>query len=68
MYPSPPRYQDSGQYLLSASEDGHVFLIDGRASKKFKPLAHTGTSATVGSGALVIHANSQMVGVNAESF
>ncbi|WAR21242.1 CFA43-like protein, partial [Mya arenaria] len=40
-------YQDTGAYLLSASEDGQVFLIDGRASKKFKPLAHTDTSGTI---------------------
>jgi hypothetical protein len=37
------RYEDEGRYLLSASEEGHIFLIDGRATEGFKPLAHTGT-------------------------
>ncbi|XP_052771525.1 cilia- and flagella-associated protein 43-like isoform X3 [Mya arenaria] len=45
-------YQDTGAYLLSASEDGQVFLIDGRASKKFKPLAHTETRPTGVKGAV----------------
>ncbi|XP_052225547.1 cilia- and flagella-associated protein 43-like isoform X5 [Dreissena polymorpha] len=40
-------YQETGMYLLSVSEDGHVFLIDGRASKNFKPLAHTGMKGEV---------------------
>ncbi|XP_060599927.1 cilia- and flagella-associated protein 43-like [Ruditapes philippinarum] len=37
-------YEDEGRYLLSASEEGHIFLIDGRATEGFKPLAHTETS------------------------
>ncbi|XP_053407637.1 cilia- and flagella-associated protein 43-like isoform X4 [Mercenaria mercenaria] len=36
-------YQDEGRYLLSASEEGHIFIIDGRATENFKPLAHTET-------------------------
>ncbi|KAK3096042.1 hypothetical protein FSP39_022384 [Pinctada imbricata] len=31
-------YDNEGKYLLSGSEDGHVFVIDGRASKEFKPI------------------------------
>ena len=29
-----------GKYLLSGSDDGHVFVIDGRASKEFKPIGY----------------------------
>lgn len=35
-------YEDEGRYLLSSSDDGQVFIIDGRATAAFKPLAHTG--------------------------
>ncbi|KAL4232016.1 Cilia- and flagella-associated protein 43 [Mactra antiquata] len=38
-------YEDEGRYLLSASEDGQVFIIDGRATAGFKPLAHTETQS-----------------------
>lgn len=34
-------YDTDGSYLFTASNDGHVFVIDGRASVNFKPLAHT---------------------------
>lgn len=33
-------YTDDGRYLLSASDEGHVFIIDGKATSGFKPLAH----------------------------
>ncbi|XP_048745697.2 cilia- and flagella-associated protein 43-like isoform X3 [Ostrea edulis] len=34
-------YDSEGKYLVSGSDDGHVFVIDGRASVNFKPIGYT---------------------------
>lgn len=38
----PFRFDQLGNFLLCSSDDGHVFLMDGRASENFKVLGHTG--------------------------
>ncbi len=30
----------NGHFLLTGSDDGYVFVVDGRASKKFEPLGY----------------------------
>ncbi|KAL3863237.1 hypothetical protein ACJMK2_005002 [Sinanodonta woodiana] len=34
-------FDDDGKYLISGSDDGHVFVFDGRPSKAFVPIGHT---------------------------
>ncbi|XP_062576681.1 cilia- and flagella-associated protein 43-like isoform X2 [Saccostrea cucullata] len=34
-------YESEGKYLVTGSDDGHVFVIDGRASVNFKPIGYT---------------------------
>lgn len=35
-------FDKTGMYLFTGSDDGHVFVVDGRPSAKFEFLAHTG--------------------------
>nr|XP_034327595.1 cilia- and flagella-associated protein 43 isoform X6 [Crassostrea gigas] len=34
-------YESDGKYLVSGSDDGHVIVVDGRASVNFKPVGYT---------------------------
>lgn len=38
------RYESDGKYLVSGSDDGHVIVVDGRASVNFKPVGYTSES------------------------
>ena len=33
-------FNESGMFLITASSDGHVFVVDGRATANFGPLGH----------------------------
>ena len=35
-------FSSSGELLLTGSDDGHVIVLDGRASRQFASLGHTG--------------------------
>lgn len=38
------RYESDGKYLVTGSDDGHVIVVDGRASVNFKPVGYTSES------------------------